>query len=127
MRARWSCKGLLAAVALVCFASSANGLGSNKTISQYLRDHWGAEQGFPGGPVYAFAQTPEGYLWIGTEKGLVRFDGVRRTGSLVAAARNDLAPLPKRNIRRCCDVGQNTGYELHSDVRWRKRGHYFCQ
>jgi len=75
-RPRWSYKGLLAAVALVCFASSANGLGSNKAISQYLRDHWGAEQGFPGGPVYAFAQTPDGYLWIGAEKGLVRFDGV---------------------------------------------------
>lgn len=75
-RLRWSCKELLAALALVCFAGSANGLGSNKTISQYLRDHWGAEQGFPGGTVYAFAQTPDGYLWIGAEKGLVRFDGV---------------------------------------------------
>jgi len=60
----------------VCLAGSANGLGSNKAISQYLRDHWGAQQGFPGGPVYAFVQTPDGYLWIGTEKGLVRFDGV---------------------------------------------------
>ncbi|HEX5689813.1 MAG TPA: two-component regulator propeller domain-containing protein, partial [Roseiflexaceae bacterium] len=42
-----------------------------------MRDQWGAEQGFPGGPVYAIAQTPDGYLWIGTEKGLVRFDGWR--------------------------------------------------
>ena len=44
-------------------------------MSQYLRDQWGVEKGFPGGPVYAIAQTPDGYLWIGTEKGLVRFDG----------------------------------------------------
>jgi len=35
----------------------------------------GAEQGFPGGPVYAIAQTPDGYLWIGAERGLIRFDG----------------------------------------------------
>ena len=40
-----------------------------------MRDHWGIEQGFPGGPVYAITQTPDGYLWLGTEKGLVRFDG----------------------------------------------------
>lgn len=45
-------------------------------MSQYIRDHWGAEKGFPGGPVYAIAQTADGYLWIGTEKGLVRFDGL---------------------------------------------------
>jgi hypothetical protein len=37
--------------------------------------NWGTEQGFPRGPVYAIAQTPDGYLWIGTEAGLVRFDG----------------------------------------------------
>ena len=35
-----------------------------------------SENGFPGGPVYALAQTNDGYLWIGTEKGLVRFDGL---------------------------------------------------
>ena len=44
-------------------------------MSQYVRDRWGTDQGFPRGPVYAIAQTPDGYLWIGTEVGLVRFDG----------------------------------------------------
>ncbi len=68
---------LLPALALVCFANSAKALSSHKSISQYIRDEWGAEQGFPGGPVYAIAQTPDGYLWIGAEKGLVRFDGFR--------------------------------------------------
>ena len=67
---------LSAGLAIVCFAKPAAGLGSNKAISQYLRDHWGTEQGFAGGPVYAFAQTRDGYLWIGTEKGLIRFDGL---------------------------------------------------
>ena len=75
-RLRGSCRWLLAALALSCVVPSANCLGTNKAISQYLRDQWGAEQGFPEGPVYAFAQTPDGYLWIGTEKGLVRFDGL---------------------------------------------------
>ncbi len=34
------------------------------------------QQGFPGGSVYAITQTPDGYLWLGTEKGLIRFDGL---------------------------------------------------
>ena len=73
---RWSSKWLSAALAFVCFANSANASAANKALSQYIRDRWGAEQGFPGGPVYAIVQTPDGYLWIGTEKGLVRFDGL---------------------------------------------------
>src|ERR1700704_3406591 len=44
-------------------------------MSQYIHDRWGPERGFPRGPVYAIAQTPDGYLWIGTGAGLVRFDG----------------------------------------------------
>lgn len=48
-----------------------------RTLTQYVRQHWGAESGFPSGPVYAISQTPDGYLWIGTDAGLVRFDGVR--------------------------------------------------
>jgi ligand-binding sensor domain-containing protein len=35
------------------------------------------EEGLPDGEITAIAQTPEGYLWIGTPKGLARFDGTR--------------------------------------------------
>jgi len=45
-------------------------------MSQYLRERWGPENGFPKGPVYAITQTTDGYLWIGTQSGLVRFDGI---------------------------------------------------
>ncbi len=40
-----------------------------------MSEDWGSEKGFNGGSVTAIAQTNDGYLWIGTEKGLVRFDG----------------------------------------------------
>jgi ligand-binding sensor domain-containing protein/signal transduction histidine kinase len=40
-----------------------------------VRNRWGIEQGFPKGPVYAITQTTDGYLWIGTAAGLLRFDG----------------------------------------------------
>lgn len=48
-----------------------------RNVSQYVRQRWGAESGLEKGPVYAIHQTPDGYLWIGTERGLYRFDGVR--------------------------------------------------
>ena len=38
---------------------------------------WDAGSGFPGGYVYSVAQTGDGYLWIGTSRGLVRYDGLR--------------------------------------------------
>jgi ligand-binding sensor domain-containing protein len=54
---------------------AAYAVDPSRAMSQYVRERWGTDQGFPRGPVYAIAQTPDGYLWIGTEAGLVRFDG----------------------------------------------------
>jgi ligand-binding sensor domain-containing protein/signal transduction histidine kinase len=67
---------LLATLAAVCFVSTAHAVDPNRALSQYLRYQWTAEKGFPGGQVNAFAQTPDGYLWIGTARGLYRFDGL---------------------------------------------------
>jgi signal transduction histidine kinase/ligand-binding sensor domain-containing protein len=46
---------------------------------QYQIDHWTTENGLPIGGVTGICQTQEGYLWISTFDGLVRFDGVRFT------------------------------------------------
>ena len=54
---------------------AAQALEPNRAVTEYIRDRWDSQKGFPGGPVYAIAQTSDGYLWLGTEKGLVRFDG----------------------------------------------------
>jgi signal transduction histidine kinase/ligand-binding sensor domain-containing protein len=50
-------------------------LDPNRILSQYVRNRWGVEHGFPRGPVYSIQQTTDGYIWIGTASGLVRFDG----------------------------------------------------
>jgi ligand-binding sensor domain-containing protein len=60
---------------LSCIVSHANALDAGKLFSQYIHDHWGQEAGFLGGNVNAIAQSIDGYLWIGTDRGLVRFDG----------------------------------------------------
>src|SRR5688500_10427239 len=38
---------------------------------------WRLEDGLPDNTVTAIAQTPDGYLWVGTTRGLARTDGVR--------------------------------------------------
>jgi ligand-binding sensor domain-containing protein len=67
--------GLLIGLATL-FPSTARAIDPQRVMSQYVRERWGAEQGFPRGPVYAIAQSVDGYLWIGTQEGLVRFDGL---------------------------------------------------
>jgi signal transduction histidine kinase/ligand-binding sensor domain-containing protein len=59
----------------VFLANTAHAAGPGEPVSRYTRDQWGMEQGYPGGPVYSITQTADGYLWLGTQKGLVRFDG----------------------------------------------------
>ena len=45
-------------------------------FADYSRRIWRSEDGLPQNKIQVITQTPEGYLWIGTSGGLVRFDGV---------------------------------------------------
>jgi ligand-binding sensor domain-containing protein/signal transduction histidine kinase/DNA-binding response OmpR family regulator len=51
-------------------------LDPEKSITQYNIRYWNMESGLPGNAVTAISQTQDGYLWLGTQDGLVRFDGV---------------------------------------------------
>jgi signal transduction histidine kinase/ligand-binding sensor domain-containing protein/CheY-like chemotaxis protein len=53
------------------------GIDPAKAITQYHHDVWTTEQGLPQNTVTAITQTRDGYIWIGTELGLARFDGLR--------------------------------------------------
>src|ERR1700677_943358 len=46
-------------------------------ISQYAHTAWKVSEGFSKGYIGSIVQTADGYLWLGTEFGLLRFDGVR--------------------------------------------------
>jgi PAS domain S-box-containing protein len=50
-----------------------------RKVDQYVLDAWRIEDGLPQNSISDFAQTPDGYLWMATFDGLVRFDGVRFT------------------------------------------------
>jgi len=65
------------AVALLLVAPSVHALDPSRQVSQYGHTAWTLQDGvLPGAPT-AMAQTADGYLWIATRGGLVRFDGVR--------------------------------------------------
>jgi ligand-binding sensor domain-containing protein len=52
-------------------------LDPDKDVDQYLVDQWKMADGLPSNEIRSIAQTPDGYLWIATPKGLVRFDGMK--------------------------------------------------
>jgi signal transduction histidine kinase/ligand-binding sensor domain-containing protein len=62
---------------VLVFLIVSNTFGSPVISQDYLIDLWTSDDGLPDTSVGAIAQTPDGYLWIGTYNGLARFDGVR--------------------------------------------------
>lgn len=64
------------AIFLAC-CCAAFALNPSLDIGQYARKSWNVREGFFKGPINTIVQTPDGYLWIGTDLGLYRFDGVR--------------------------------------------------
>ncbi|HEU5258765.1 MAG TPA: two-component regulator propeller domain-containing protein, partial [Vicinamibacterales bacterium] len=64
-------------------------------MSQYGHTSWKIRDGFPKDTVTSFAQTADGYLWLGTSSGLLRFDGVRSVAWQAPAGTS----LPDNRIR----------------------------
>ena len=52
-------------------------LDADRGIDQYGHNVWTSQNGLPGESVYQILQSRDGYLWLRTSDGLVRFDGVR--------------------------------------------------
>ena len=61
---------------LLCSLPAA-ALEPSLDVSQYAHTAWTYRNGFLNGEVYTIAQTADGYLWLGTQSGVVRFDGAR--------------------------------------------------
>jgi len=76
---RFGARLVCAAAALGLAAASISALNPTTPIAQYGRDVWDSDSGLPQNSVDAILQTRDGYLWLGTQEGLVRFDGVRFT------------------------------------------------
>jgi len=64
-------------ILLTASVSSLPALDPRLSTTQYLHAGWTQEEGIALPAINALAQTTDGYLWLGTTAGLVRFDGMR--------------------------------------------------
>jgi signal transduction histidine kinase/ligand-binding sensor domain-containing protein len=60
-------------------AQELPGLDPDRALTSFSLERWGERDGLPQNFVNALAQTRDGYLWMGSERGLIRFDGTRFT------------------------------------------------
>ena len=82
---------------LVALSGSVLALDPAKTLTQYTRTVWRQEQGLPQDTVRAITQTQDGFLWLGTNEGLVRFDGY----DFVTFTKSD-GSLPGNTVAKLC-------------------------
>lgn len=74
---RWSVALLITAIAAAAlFQHNLAALDPAKSVQRYLLDIWGVERGLPSDIINTVTQSASGFLWLGTAKGLVRFDGI---------------------------------------------------
>jgi ligand-binding sensor domain-containing protein/serine phosphatase RsbU (regulator of sigma subunit) len=81
-----------------------NALDPEKRVSQYSVQVWNMETGLPGNSVFDIFQTKDGYLWLGTQNGLVRFDGV----NFELFNRDNVPQLKDNEIRAICQDQEDT-------------------
>jgi signal transduction histidine kinase/ligand-binding sensor domain-containing protein len=96
------CRSALLAALCFFFAIQGTALDPNKTLTQYAHRTWGQEEGLIQPTIYAISQTPDGFLWLGTQDSLIRFDGVH-----FREYDNAQAAGLKRNLIRALLAGPN--------------------
>jgi len=67
----------VALIAALFLGTSAFALDPGRALTQSRLSVWANGSGLPQATIDAIVQTSDGYLWFGTEEGLVRFDGMR--------------------------------------------------
>jgi signal transduction histidine kinase/ligand-binding sensor domain-containing protein len=118
---RWRHGGAIAlsAAVLVC-SGEGFALDPHKALTQYSRTVWTQEHGLPQDTIRAIAQTTDGYLWLGTDEGLARFDGydfaifTKANGDLPANSITALAASPGGSLW----IGTPSGLTRYRDRRF---------
>ena len=93
----------LAIPLLLAAAVAAPALEPTTPLASYSRQSWVMENGLPQNTIQAMAQTQDGFLWLGTEVGLVRFDG----NGFRIFDRDSKPALPGNDVR--CLLAANDG------------------
>src|ERR1035437_298346 len=106
---------------LVCLLFSFSSMAQQKAVPktfmpdqlEYIIDSWNSEKGLPVNGVNAVTQTNDGYLWLGTEEGLVRYNGsdfVVFNSKNTPAFQDSFITSLKSNSDGTLWVGTMTGY-----------------
>jgi PAS domain S-box-containing protein len=105
---------------LLSLVTSACALDPGRDIHQFAHRSWGQKEGYPG-RTQALVQTTDGYLWLGTDSGVFRFDGVHfdryspKSGDkLRAGSVSNLAAFPDGSLWIAFRTG-NQICELRND------------
>src|SRR5258705_6854863 len=98
-------RAVFALATLVACCPRALALDPSLDVSQYAHTTWKIREGFTKGKIHCIAQTPDGYLWLGTDFGLLRFDGVR---SVPWKSPSDQHHLPSSQIWSLLAAGDGT-------------------
>jgi signal transduction histidine kinase len=92
---RWPHPLLLCAALLLCCCLRGLALEPTTPLANYGRQAWGMENGLPQNTVQSLVQTRDGFIWLGTEVGLVRFDG----NSFAVFDKSSTPALPGADVR----------------------------
>ena len=120
----------VAAALLLIAVARTPALDPHRGLNEFGHQVWTTENGLPQNTVQAIVQTQDGYLWIGTQEGLVRFDGLNFTvfdkGNTPAFKSNDIRFLQQDRQGRlwistsyglvCRHNGQFTGYTTNEGL-----------
>ncbi len=90
----------LVVASLVSAETAAPGIGPEVELDQLVHRSWNTEEGLPQSSVQSILQDRHGYLWLATQEGLARFDGVR----FVLFDTRSSNPLPAANVLAILEV-----------------------
>ena len=107
-------------------AGPADALDPSKAITQYRHEVWRTRDGLPQSSAEALVQTRDGYLWIGTQEGLARFDGTRFAvfdkGTTPELRHNRILALAEDRRGRLWLGSEGGGLTVVQDGRFRSFG-----
>jgi len=112
---------LRALLLLAACLTPAHALDPRKSLTQYSRMVWTQQHGLPQDAIHAITQTSDGYLWLGTDEGLARFDGFE-----FVVFNKDHGDLPSNSITALAAagdelwIGTSSGLTQYRDHRFRK-------
>ncbi|MDX1982020.1 MAG: two-component regulator propeller domain-containing protein [Bryobacteraceae bacterium] len=112
---------LLPGLLLLAFPpGGAWGLDPSVRPTQFILDKWTTNDGLAHDKVQSIAQTPDGYLWVGTPGGILRFDGLRFS-SVFPENRKDLEKTSARAMLNARDGSLWIGTDSGPLLRWKDR------